>query len=132
MNRTKAREQAFLMLFQYKFRPDETATILEDFFAENKAGAQKQYIENVVLGAIEKIDEIDKILSVYTKDWQVDRLSSVSLALLRLAVYEMKYMDDIPSAVSVNEAVALAKEYEGEEAVPFVNGILGKIKNEIG
>ncbi len=132
MNRREARKQAFLLLFQYGFQPEETQDLLADFFAEKKTGDQRGYIENVVLGVVEKIEEIDEVLGRYSKEWQVDRISSVSLAALRLGVYEIMFMKDIPLAVSVNEAVALAKEFEGEEAAPFVNGILGKLKEDIG
>lgn len=132
MNRREARKQAFLLLFQYKFQPEETETMLEDLFQEKDSGQQKEYIKNVVLGAVEKVDELDRVLGEYSKDWSVDRISSVSLAVMRLAAYEMMYVEDIPNAVAVNEAVALAKEYEGEEAAPFVNGVLGKLKNNIG
>ncbi len=132
MNRREARKQAFLLLFQYKFQPDAMETLLKDFFEENKAGDQREYIESVVMGTVKNAEEIDRVLGEYSIDWQVDRIASVSLAALRLGAYEMLYMKDIPSAVSVSEAVALAKEFEGEEAAPFVNGILGKLKERIG
>ncbi len=132
MNRREARKQAFLLLFQYKFQPDEMETLLKAFFEENKAGGQREYIETVVMGTVKNAEEIDRVLGEYSIDWQVDRIASVSLAALRLGAYEMLYMKDIPSAVSVSEAVALAKEFEGEEAAPFVNGILGKMKEKIG
>ena len=104
--------------------------LLERFFEENNAADQRSYIEDVVKGVISKKEEIDNVINEFSKDWDVDRLSSVSLAVLRLGVYEMMYVDDIPSVVSVNEAVALAKEFEGEEAAPFINGIMGKIKEK--
>ena len=130
MNRRQARKQAFLLLFQYKFQPDDMELLLERFFEENNAADQRSYIEDVVKGVISKKEEIDNVINEFSKDWDVDRLSSVSLAVLRLGVYEIMYVDDIPSAVSVNEAVALAKEFEGEEAAPFINGIMGKIKEK--
>ncbi len=127
MNRTKAREFAFILLFEYKFQPDEIETILHDFVEEYKPGAQQEYIERVVRGVVAKIGEIDKKIDEVSNDWKVERMSCVSIAVLRLAVYEIMFCDDIPSVVSVNEAVGLAKKYDGEEAAPFVNGILGKI-----
>ena len=130
MNRRQARKQAFLLLFQYKFQPDDMELLLKRFFEENNAADQSSYIEDVVKGVISKKEEIDNVINEFSKDWDVDRLSSVSLAVLRLGVYEIMYVDDIPSAVSVNEAVALAKEFEGEEAAPFINGIMGKIKEK--
>lgn len=132
MNRREARKQAFLLLFQYKFQPENMERLLSDFFDENKVGDQREYIDAVVRGTLAEIEEIDSLISEYSKGWRVDRISSVSLAALRLGVYEIKYMKDIPSAVSVNEAVALVKEFEGEQALPFVNGILGKLKDDIG
>ena len=132
MNRREARKQAFLLLFQYKFQPENMEKLLGDFFDENKVGEQREYIDGVVKGALAEIEVIDGLINEYSKGWRVDRISSVSLAALRLGIYEIKYMKDIPPAVSVSEAVALAKEFEGEEAAPFVNGILGRLKDDIG
>ena len=127
MNRTKAREYAFVLLFEYKFQPGEIGSILNDFVEEFNPGGQQAYIEKVVNGTVEKINEIDEIINSVSNDWKVERLSCVSLAVLRLAVYEIRFCEDIPAVVSINEAIALAKKYEGEETAPFVNGILGKV-----
>lgn len=127
MNRTKAREYAFVLLFEYKFQPEEIETILNDFVEEYNPGTQQEYIERVVRGTVAEIEKIDEKIAEVSKDWKVDRISCVSIAVLRLAVYEILFCDDIPAAVSVNEAVGLAKKYDGDEAAPFVNGILGKI-----
>ena len=127
MNRTKAREFAFILLFEYKFQPDEIETILQDFIAEYNPAQQEEYIRRVVGGVVSNLEEIDKKIDEVSSGWKVERMSCVSLAVLRLAVYEIMFCDDIPSVVSVNEAVSLAKKYDGEEAAPFVNGILGKI-----
>lgn len=129
INRRKAREYAFILLFEYKFQPDEINSLLEDFFSEYNTGEQEEYIRLVVEGVIENIDTIDAIISDYSKGWSVDRISVVCLSLMRLAVYEMKYIENIPLNVSVNEAVNLTKLYDGEESVSFVNGILGNIKD---
>ncbi len=131
MNRREARKQAFILLFQLKFQAEDMNELVSDFFKSTKTGVQKEYIESVVTGTIEKLSEIDAVLSEYSKDWDIDRISSVSLAALRLGAYELLYLEDIPSAVSVSEAVSLAKEFEGEEAAPFVNGILGKLKDNL-
>ena len=128
INRRKAREYAFILLFEYKFQPEEINTILEDFFSEYKTGEQEEYIRSVVEGVIGNLDEIDELISSYSKKWSVDRISAVCMALMRLAVYEMRFIEDIPLNVSVNEAVNLTKLYDGEESVSFVNGILGNIK----
>ncbi len=130
MNRRKAREGAFLILFQYKFQPDELEQITEFYFAEFDAGEQAEYINRVVFGTAENLKTIDDKITEFAKDWTIDRISAVSLAVMRLSVYEMLYCEDIPNAVSVNEAIAIAKKYEGEEAAPFVNGILGSIQKQ--
>ena len=128
MNRRKARENAFILMFEYKFQPDNIKWLLEDFFIEKDAGDQKQYIRDAVEGAVENVKEIDALIAEYAKGWSIDRISAVCMAVMRLAIYEMKYMDSIPVNVSVNEAIALAKTYDGEESAPFINGILGNIK----
>ncbi len=130
VNRRKAREYAFTLLFSYRFQPEDVQTLLDDFFAEHETGDQAEYIRTVVEGVVAHIEEIDALITQYAKGWTTDRISGVCLALLRLAVYEMNYMDDIPAGVSVNEAVALAKIFDGEESLAFVNGILGHIKDD--
>ncbi len=129
INRRKAREYAFTLLFSYRFQPEDIQNLLEDFLEENETGDQAEYIRNVVEGVVAHVEEIDALITQYAKGWTVERISGVCLALLRLAVYEMKFMDDIPAGVSVNEAVALAKKFDGEESLAFVNGILGHMKD---
>lgn len=132
MNRKKAREYAFVLLFEYKFQPEEIERILVDFIEEYNPGDQQGYIENIVRGVVANVEGIDKKIGELSAGWQTDRLSSVVLSVMRLAAYEIEYCDDIPAIVSVNEAVALAKKYDGEEAAPFVNGILGKLSGMTG
>ncbi|MEG1441146.1 MAG: transcription antitermination factor NusB [Oscillospiraceae bacterium] len=130
MNRRKAREGAFIILFQYKFQPENIRELIDYYYKEFNNGEEVEYIEEVVIGTVEKIEEIDKKISEFSKGWTTDRMSAVSIAVIRLSVYEMLFCDGIPNTVSVNEAVAIAKEYEGDEAAPFVNGILGNIKEK--
>ena len=124
MDRKKAREYAFTILFQYKFRPDDISAVLSDFFLEHDAGNQGEYIGSVVAGVVKKIEEFSRV-------WTVDRMDSVNLAALRLGVYEMLYMDDIPLAVTISEAATLARRFAGEEAAAFVNGVLGGIQKQL-
>ncbi|MBO5505427.1 MAG: transcription antitermination factor NusB [Clostridia bacterium] len=128
MNRTKAREYAFILLFQYKFQPDSIGELIEDFVAEYKPGIQEEYIKNAVNTTIEKIGELDGIIDEKSANWKADRLSYVCQSILRLAICEILYFEDIPVPVSINEAIALIKKYDGEESVNFVNGILGSFK----
>ncbi len=132
MNRRKAREYAFILLFEYKFQPDEIERLIADVIEEYTPGQQQEYIERVVRGVVSNLQEIDKKIGELSKGWNIDRISSVSLSVLRLATYEIDFCDDIPLVVSINEAVALAKKYEGEEAAPFINGILGKMGGMTG
>lgn len=128
INRRKAREYAFILLFEYKFQPEDIQEILEDFLLQNNTGEQEAYIRQVVEGTVSHLEELDAFISSYAKGWSTDRISAVCMAAMRLATYEMKYIESIPLNVSVNEAIAITKKYDGEESVAFVNGILGNMK----
>ncbi len=132
MNRKKAREYAFILLFEYKFQPGEIEQILVDFIDEYNPGQQQEYIERVVRGVAANTEVIDSKIGELSKGWSTERISNVTLSVLRLGIYEIEFCDDIPAAVSVNEAVNIAKKYEGEEAAPFVNGILGRLSGLTG
>lgn len=129
MNRREARENAFKLLFQYKFQPADIEELLARFFEENDAGNQQEYIRAAVEGTIANISEIDaKIAESSGRDFA--RVSAVSLAVLRLGTYEICFAEDIPAPVAVNEAVALAKNFDGEEATAFVNGVLDRMARD--
>lgn len=104
---------------------------IETFFQEYD-GCQKDkidmgYVRTVVEGTAAHIGEIDKLIEAYTENWAPERMARIDMAILRVAIYEMLYMEDIPASVSINEAVELAKTYSHEDAGTFVNGILGGI-----
>ncbi len=124
LSRSEAREQAFMLLFSKSF--DDKP--LEDVFEDNSelfVGGVCGYAQSVVSAIEDKIDEIDADISKYLKKgWTVSRISKPSLAILRLAFYEIKYLESVPDSVSVNEAVELAKKYTIDEN-KFVNGVLG-------
>lgn len=124
LTRSEAREQAFMLLFSKSFDDEPLENTIEDN-AEMFKGGVCGYAQAVVMGIEAKREEIDGEISKYLKKgWTLSRISRPSLAILRLAVYEIKYLDNIPDGVSVNEAVELAKKYTiGESG--FVNGILG-------
>ena len=128
MNRRKAREYAFILLFEYRFQPEAMEELVDRFCEDFCPEKQEDYIRSSVFRAVEHIREIDGEIEANSKDWAADRISNVCLAAMRLAVCEMKYLEDIPPAVSVNEAVAIVKKYDGEESVGFVNGVLGSIQ----
>ena len=122
MNRTEQREQAFCLVFQNLFNNEETLAIYE----ENVAKVGK-YAKELFEGVDSKIEELDEVINIYSKGWKTNRLPKVNLAILRLAIYEIKYVDDVPASVAINEAVELAKKYSGEGDYSFINGILGSV-----
>ena len=124
LSRSEAREQAFMLLFSRSFVQEP----LEDTLADAEElfeGGVCDYARVVVMGIEAVQDEIDADIARFLKKgWTLSRISRTSLTILRLAVYEIKYLDSIPDGVSVNEAVELAKKYTIDES-GFVNGILG-------
>ena len=127
MTRREAREQAFIVLFEKIF--DNEATISEIVATAKEAELIKvnSFAENILNAVEEHFSEIDEIIESNSQDWTLVRLPKVSLAILRLAVAEIKYIDDVPNGVAVNEAVELAKKYGTNEDASFINGILGTI-----
>ena len=122
MSRTEQREQAFCLVFQNLFNNEETLAIYEENVA--KVG---NYAKALFEGVNSKIEELDEIINAYSKGWKTNRLPKVNLAILRLAIYEIKYVDDVPASVAINEAVELAKKYSGEGDYSFINGVLGSV-----
>ncbi|MGN0525111.1 transcription antitermination factor NusB [Eubacterium sp.] len=122
MNRTEQREQAFCLVFQSLFNNDETLAIYE----ENVA-AVGDFARELFEGVSSREQELDDVINKYSKGWKANRLPKVNLAILRLAIYEIKYLDDVPNSVAINEAVELAKKYSGEGDYSFINGILGSV-----
>ncbi len=128
MTRKEAREQAFILIFEKSINDDPIEDILETAkecrdFTEDKDG----YTLKVFNGVYAKLEEIDGLISENLSGWTLNRISKVSLAVLRLAIYEIKFMDEIPEAVSIDEAVELCKAYTTAEDAAFVNGVLGSI-----
>lgn len=124
LTRSEAREQAFMLLFSKSFDDEPLEATIEDN-AEMFRGGVCGYAQAVVTGIEAVRDEIDADISAFLKKgWTLQRISRPSLAILRLAVYEIKYLDSVPDSVSANEAVELAKKYTIDES-GFVNGILG-------
>ncbi|MBR2885452.1 MAG: transcription antitermination factor NusB [Clostridia bacterium] len=142
MSRALAREDAFKLVFEMKISDisadDALSYLYKTVEKSNEMWAQdfvsvasRKYIEGVVKGIEEKEEEINAIIEGKLKDWTIQRISKVNLAILQLSIYEIKYMDDIPYKVSANEAIKLAKEYGGNESGAFINGVLGAVINEL-
>ena len=130
MSRRSARKNAFFLLFQMDFsEAAEFEQVKEIFFAEKEEPveeADKAFILSEVEGVHEHMEEIDAIIEQSAKGWDLSRMNKVDLAILRLAVYEMKY-GETPVGVAINEAVELAKMYSSDEAPRFINGVLAKL-----
>ncbi|AMJ41645.1 transcription antitermination factor NusB [Anaerotignum propionicum] len=131
MSRRSARKNAFFLLFQMDFnQAEEYEQVKEIFFAEAEEPVEeedKDFIVNEVEGTRAHMEEIDQIIGECAKGWNTDRMSKVDLAILRLAVYELRFSKDTPVGVAINEAVELAKKFSSDEAPGFINGILGKV-----
>ena len=132
ISRRSAREQAFILLFEMCFCQDDFSI---DLVKENALDSRDvefcDYAEKVALGVNEHKDELDEVIASHIKKgWKISRLSKVSLAVLRLAIYEMKYEEDVPFSVSINEAVELSKKFSIDES-SFVNGVLGAISRDL-
>ena len=129
MNRKNARENAFILIFEKIFRDDSIEDIIKDAI-EARNFEYDDYVEKVFVGVFENLEEIDEKISANLKSWKISRISKVSLAILRLAVFEMLYMEDIPQGVSINEAVELAKKYSTQDDASFINGVLGALSKK--
>jgi len=126
MSRKTAREAAMSLLYQKNFLNEYDINELQDMSDELLLDKQDiPYVEDIVEGFYNHKEDIDDIIRANSKSWKFDRISKVDLSILRLALYEILYRDDIPESVSINEAVELAKKYGGEKSGSFINGILG-------
>ena len=132
MNRSQIRELAFKLLYQIEIQKEISDEDMELFFENNNITSEeaKSYIKDVVKGTSTNSQEILELISNnLKKDWNLERITKVNLALLKLAIYEIKYKD-IPFKVAINEAVELAKKYREETSPVFINGILASIVKE--
>lgn len=127
MNRREAREQAFVFIFEKSFNADmsldeiiENANLADDVTAD-------EFSERLLNGVYDNIKVIDSVIADNLSGWTINRIPRVTLCLLRLAVYQMNFCDDIPVSVAINESVELAKKFASEEDASYLNGVLGSI-----
>lgn len=140
MNRSSARELALHLLLDIDYTRDELSSVLEtrlseeyyaslkedsELYSERPEDAQLSYIREVVSGVREKSDSLIELIQKYAIGWKPERMSRISKIILKLALYEIQFVEDVPASVAVNEAVNLTKKYDSEETASFVNGILG-------
>ena len=130
LTRTEAREKIMIILYQIDFYlKDNISFDVEEVIKENLE-IDNKYVDDVVNGVLENLETIDKTISKYLGNWDLDRLGKTDKAILRLATYEMIYYDT-PKVVAINEAVELAKKYSDDKIVKLINAVLDKIRDEV-
>ncbi len=130
MQRKIARENAFMLIFESICKGDETAEEIFVKATDIRGLEYDDYVKTVFFGTYENTAAIDAAIEKHSSGWKKERISPVSMALLRLGCYEIMFMDDIPGKVSINEAIELSKKYDDEKSYSFVNGVLNAVAAE--
>jgi N utilization substance protein B len=140
MTRANARELAVHLIYGREFTGEEPQAVVNtrldkeyypvlsqenDIYAERPSRAQLGYIDSVVSGVANRAEDLNAEISRYSIGWDISRISRLTRAIMQLAIYEILYVEDVPTGVAVSEAVRLAKKYDGDDTGAFVNGILG-------
>lgn len=130
--RRLSREMALKVLFQVDLVNINIVEALKYTFVNDKYSDEvREFTLTLVEGVISNLSEIDKAISNYTNNWSLERIANIDRNILRIAIYEILFLENIPKSVSINEAVELAKKYGTKSSFSFVNGVLGKIdKND--
>ena len=129
MRRSKVREHIFKMLFSIGFDAADADEQIELYLEQVEEASEEErgYMRKKVKDIAAHEEEIDAMINEHTTGWKTGRMNKVDLTILRLAVYEMKWDEDVPTGVAINEAVNLAKKYSSEDGASFVNGVLAKL-----
>jgi N utilization substance protein B len=131
MTRSTIREHIFKILFRTEFYDNsEEFKQQVEYYLEELGDTKEEnisYIREKTIAVADRLDEIDEIINTHSEGWSTNRLGKAELAIMRLAVYEIKFDDEIPNSVAINEAVELSKKYGGDNSSSFVNGVLAKI-----
>ncbi len=130
MLRRKAREYALQMLFQFDVTRKEEGLIGHFWAQRQVVPAVRDFANCLVEGVLKNLDEIDGMIKKYAQHWSLNRIATVDRNILRFAIYEILYMDDIPAKVTINEAIEITKKYADQDSSAFINGILDKILKE--
>lgn len=128
MKRRTAREKGLQALYQMDMSGAAPEDALENVLEGEPVD---EYLKILITGTADNLNEIDELIKANLEKWSFDRLAKVDRNILRLAIYEMKYSDDVPLKVAINEAVELAKHFSDEKSSKFINGILSKVKESI-
>lgn len=126
MKRSEMREQAFLLTFEGLFSSGEDIDEVIELYSENVEAVSK-YAKDIFTGVKANKDEFNETINKYSKSWKVTRLPKVTVAILYVALYEMKNVEDVADSIAINEAVELAKKYASSDDASYINGILGAV-----
>lgn len=132
MKRTELRDHIFKLVFGMEFNAANDRKVQTELYLEELSDAGEkdlEYIRTKTEQIGEKLAEIDKLINETAKGWKTSRMNKADLSILRLAVYEIRWDDDVPVGVAIDEAVELAKKYSSEEGPSFINGVLAKLVN---
>lgn len=130
MTRREAREQAFMLVFEKSF----SDLPISDIIAQATEGRDlivDDFSYSLTCAVVSKADELDAVIAENLKNWKIERLSRVVKTILRIAIYEMMYLDDVPTSVSINEAIEIAKKYATQDDASFINGVLGAVADKL-
>ena len=128
LTRTQAREKIMIILYQIDFYLKDSISFDVDEVIKENLEIDNKYVRDITNGVLENMESIDKVISKYLENWDLDRLGKTDRAILRLAAYEMMYYDT-PKVVVINEAVELAKKYSDDKIVKLINAVLDKIRD---
>ena len=131
LKRKEAREIVVGLLFETEFRTDENSKEVYAISSENREIPKDEYVERAYFGVCDNKEKIDELIGANAKGWKTHRLTKLLRSILRLAIYEMMFEEDIPYSVSINEAIELTKKFDDPQARAFVNGILNAIKTKL-
>ena len=132
LNRRDSREAVLGLIYENEYGLYEDKTALYENAVAARGIEENEYIRTLYFGILEKSAELDAYIEKYAKGRNLSRISKVAKSIMRISIYEMLYIEDIPANVSINEAVELAKRYDDEKTKAFVNGILNAVKEELG
>ncbi len=130
--RRKSREFALQALYQLNITKQDAASLLAQFqkyFLPD--GEADEFLRRLVIGVLNHYEELDRLIEKYSENWSLDRIDVIDRNILRMALFELLYCQEIPPKVTINEAVDLAKRYGSEDSGSFINGILDRIQNEV-
>lgn len=130
-NRRKSRELALQALYQWDITKQDPLKItvqLSEHFSTEKG--RDEFAERIVLGVLEHLQELDRLIERYSEHWRLDRMTVIDRSILRIATFEFLYCEDIPPKVTLNEAIELGKQYGSDDSGSFINGILDQIQKE--